>query len=60
MDQGPSFLRFIDASGLRPGTPVRIERADSAGDALTVRPGRKAPVTMGRAAARKVLVKTVD
>lgn len=60
VDQDQTFLRFIDEHGLRPGTRVRIEGTDDAGDAITVRQGRRPPVTMGRAAARKLLVDTAD
>lgn len=56
LDQDQAFLRFIDERGLRPGTVVRIERTDDASDSMTVRPGRRPSVTMGRAAARKLLV----
>ncbi|MCZ6834826.1 MAG: metal-dependent transcriptional regulator [Planctomycetota bacterium] len=56
LDQEQAFLRFIDERGLRPGTTVRIEQTDDVGDAMTVRPSRRQPVTMGRAAARKLLV----
>lgn len=56
VDQKQGFLHFIDENGLRPGTDVRVEQADDAGDAITVKAGRKSPVTMGRAAARKLLV----
>jgi len=58
-DQEPPFLRFVDRCGLTPGTVVVVERRDEAADSVLIRPRRKKAVTLGKAAAAKVLVKRV-
>ena len=60
LDQDQSFLRVIDERGLRPGTTVRLDQTDDVSDSMTIRPGRRPSVTMGRAAARKLLVEPGD
>lgn len=57
LNQDPDFLRFLDGAGLTPGARVRVERRDAAADAVTVRAGSGAPVSMGAGAAGKILVR---
>lgn len=56
VDQHQVFLRFIDQHGLRPGTNLTVEEMDEAGDAMRIRTLGKSSLTMGFAAARKLLV----
>lgn len=55
-DQDAEFLKFLNRHGLTPGTQVKIEHRDTPADAVTVRPTGKPPVTLGSAAAEKILV----
>ncbi|MBI2756730.1 MAG: metal-dependent transcriptional regulator [Chloroflexi bacterium] len=56
LDQSPEFLRFAEASALRPGRTARVVRVDPAADAVVVRNEHKKEVTISRSAAAKVLV----
>jgi DtxR family Mn-dependent transcriptional regulator len=56
VDQDSTFLQFLDRSSLTPGTTVLVESKDSVGETVTVRPLREEKVTLGRAAADKILV----
>ena len=56
MDQDADFLQFVDRHGLAPGTTARIEAHSPLADAVTLRPDGGEPVTMGTAAAAKILV----
>jgi DtxR family Mn-dependent transcriptional regulator len=56
LDQNPEFLRFIERSGLRPGSELAIEELDSQADAIAVVPAGKPRLTLGTAAAGKILV----
>lgn len=60
VDHDPEFLRFAEAHGLMPGFTVRITERLPHADAVTVVAGEKPPVTLGSAAAARVLVKTVE
>ena len=56
LDQDPTFLQFVDRSGLAPDSRAVVEsRSDEAG-AVTVTPDDHPPVTLGTAAAEKILV----
>ncbi len=59
VDQDQAFLKFISHHGLKPGTRVAVQEIDDVSDAVVVKPGRKNAVTMGGAAARKLLVESV-
>jgi DtxR family Mn-dependent transcriptional regulator len=59
VDQDQAFLKFISRHGLKPGTQVAVEEIDDVSDSVVIKPGRKEPVTMGGAAARKLLVESV-
>mgnify|MGYP001817591097 FL=1 len=55
-DQDPTFLDFAAERGLVPGTLWAIEARDPAADLITVRRGRRRPISVGLSAARKILV----
>jgi DNA polymerase III sliding clamp (beta) subunit (PCNA family) len=52
----PQFLQFVDRSSLRPGTELVVRSRDTAADAVFIHPRNHATVTMGTAAAAKILV----
>ncbi|MBL4699971.1 MAG: metal-dependent transcriptional regulator [Phycisphaeraceae bacterium] len=56
VDQGCEFLQFLNQHGLRPGTRINILSYDRVVDAITVKPYKHEPVTLGMAAAGKILV----
>lgn len=56
VDQDPEFLRFIERSGLRPGTELLIDKRDDFADAITIRTTGKPSLTLGTSAAGKILV----
>jgi DtxR family Mn-dependent transcriptional regulator len=56
LDQNPEFLRFIERSGLRPGTELTIDKLDLLADAVSVQPTGKPTLTLGTSAAGKILV----
>ena len=60
MDQDADFLQFADRHGLKPGTAVTIDQRDDSADAVTLHPVGGEPVTMGSAAAAKILVATEE
>lgn len=55
-DQDPSFLQFVERSGLTPGTRATVQTRDDAADAITLKPEGGDAVTLGRAAAAKILI----
>ena len=59
-DQDPDFLAFAAQHGLRPGARFRVVSRDADADAIAVKPGRNAPVTMSLAAASRILVEARD
>ena len=56
IDQDPPFLQFVERCGLTPGVSVRVECRDLHAAAVQVRPECKPSVTLGLAAAEKILV----
>ena len=56
-DQGEAFLKFLDRCGLVPGVEVTVESREASADAVVIRPKGRGPVTLGTAAAAKILVK---
>ncbi len=56
IDQDPAFLQFVDRRGLVPGVTLVVEVRDAPADAVSVRPADRKPVTLGNAAAAKILV----
>ena len=59
IDQDAGFLQFVDRCGLVPGVSVTVEVRDQLADAVWVRPGERRSVTLGTAAAAKILVEDV-
>jgi DtxR family Mn-dependent transcriptional regulator len=57
-DQDPAFLRFIESNDLKPGRAVQVEMRDAAADAVRVRRGKRAAITIGARAASKLLVES--
>ena len=60
LDQEAAFLQFVGKCGLTPGVTVRVERRDTQSDAVGVRPHGRAVVTLGTAAATKILVEEIS
>lgn len=56
-DQRSDFLQFADRHGLTPGARVKIESHTPSADAITVRPQNREAVTLGSAAAMKIMVR---
>ncbi len=56
MDQDPEFLRFVERNGLMPGSSVTVESREPAAESVIVRIARREPVSLGFAAAAKILV----
>lgn len=56
VDQDQAFLRFAHRHGLTPGAGVVVTARDPAADAVTIRAGDRPPVTLGTAAAAKIMV----
>jgi len=56
MDQDAPFLHFVNRCGLTPGTNARVEKRDAIAESVIVKPERRDPVTLGTAAAAKILV----
>jgi len=55
-DQRRAFLRFVEASRLRPPTTIEVESIDEMADSMTLRPVDGRAVTLGRMAAAKLVV----
>ncbi|MGB0769003.1 MAG: metal-dependent transcriptional regulator, partial [Phycisphaeraceae bacterium] len=56
LDTHPTFLKLAETTGLTPDTPITITRIDPVAEAITLRVGRRKPLTIGLAAADKILV----
>lgn len=56
LDQDPEFLQFVERTGLTPGVNLVVRQCDPIADAITVVPDGHQPITIGTAAARKILV----
>jgi len=56
VDQDPNFLRFVDSAGLTPGTDAVVKHKNSDADSVTIHPAKTPPITLGSAAAAKILV----
>ena len=60
VDQDPPFLQFLDRCGLTPGVSSASlhdqETNDAVAESVRIRPKGKEPVTVGTAAAGKILV----
>lgn len=60
VDHDPEFLRFAEANGLMPGAKTKITQHLPHADAVTVETENHEPVTLGLAAAARVLVQSED
>lgn len=57
-DQDAEFLQFVDRCGLVPGVGVTVEARDGLAEAVWVRTGGRRAITLGTAAAGKILVES--
>jgi DtxR family Mn-dependent transcriptional regulator len=58
LDQEPEFLQFADRQGLTPGATVAVQKREAAAEAVRIRIGRGEEVSLGLAAAAKILVES--
>ena len=56
IDQDPAFLQFVDNRGLVPGVSVTVQTRDALADSVSVRPTGQKSITLGTAAASKIIV----
>jgi DtxR family Mn-dependent transcriptional regulator len=56
LDQNPEFLKFVNRQGLKPGAVVTVEKREAAAEAVMIRIGRNEEMSLGTAAAAKILV----
>ena len=59
LDQDPQFLQFVDRHSLKPGTEVVVRSRDAVADAVAIHPRNQRALTIGTAAAAKILVEAV-
>ena len=55
-DQEPAFLQFLHKNGLTPGVPLTVESRDPHGDSVLLKPANRSSVSLGTAAAAKIMV----
>jgi DtxR family Mn-dependent transcriptional regulator len=55
-DQEPAFLQFLHKNGLTPGVALTVETRDPHADSVLLKPAHKSPVSLGTAAAAKIMV----
>jgi DtxR family transcriptional regulator, Mn-dependent transcriptional regulator len=55
-DQDAEFLRYAQNHGLTPGATVKVEAKDAAGDSVTVTVEGRGSLTLGTAAAEKIML----
>jgi DtxR family transcriptional regulator, Mn-dependent transcriptional regulator len=55
-DQDAQFLRYAQNHGLTPGATVKVEAKDAVGDSITVTVDGRSSLTLGTAAAEKIMV----
>jgi len=56
IDQDVKFLQFLETQNLKPGQSIRVETRDAIADSVTVINAEDREITMGTAAASKLLV----
>ena len=56
LEQNPEFLQFAERNGLTPGTTVTVSKREPAAEAVKIRIPRRDEVSLGMAAAAKILV----
>ena len=59
MDQNPQFLQFVDRHSLKPGTEIVVLGRDHLADAVAIHPRNQPSLTIGTAAAAKILVEAI-
>ncbi len=59
IDQNPAFLQFVDRHHLKPGTELIVRRRDDVADAVAITSKNHPALTLGTAAAAKILVEAV-
>jgi DtxR family transcriptional regulator, Mn-dependent transcriptional regulator len=57
-DQEPTFLQFLRKSGLTPGVSVTVQSRDANADHVLLKLANRPPMSLGTAAAAKILVET--
>jgi DtxR family Mn-dependent transcriptional regulator len=60
IDQGRSFLQFIERHHLKPGAHIEVEARDPAADSVRIRGRENAYITIGTGAASKLLVQVAS
>lgn len=58
LDQDAEFLQFAERNGLVPGSTVTVVKREPAAEAVRIRVGRREEVSLGTAAAAKILVES--
>jgi len=58
LDQEPGFLQFVERNGLKPGATVTVGKRERAAEAVKIRIPRREEVSLGMAAAAKILVES--
>ncbi|MGD0387920.1 MAG: metal-dependent transcriptional regulator [Tepidisphaeraceae bacterium] len=58
LDQNPEFLQFAERNGLTPGSTVTVTKREPAAEAVKIRVARREEVSLGMAAAARILVET--
>src|SRR5580693_8257343 len=58
LDQDAEFLQFAERNGLVPGSVVTVVKREPAAEAVRIRVGRREEVSLGMAAAAKILVES--
>ncbi len=56
LDQETAFLKFVDRQGLVPGAAVTVDKRETVSEAVKIRIGGREEVSLGLAAAAKILV----
>jgi DtxR family Mn-dependent transcriptional regulator len=59
IDQNPQFLQFVDRNNLKPGTELVVRSRDDVADAVAIQPKHQQSLTLGTAAAAKILVEAI-
>src|SRR5215213_4178607 len=59
IDQNPQFLQFVDRNNLKPGTELTVRSRDDIADSVAIHPKSHPSITLGTAAAAKILVETI-
>lgn len=59
VDQEPAFLQFLHRSGLTPGVNLTVQSRDAHADNAILKMAGKPPLSLGTAAAAKILVEEV-